>query len=51
MTTVKVEVDKKLYDLVVSKLPWLGYESPKDFVCDAVALRFEDLLALIAKRN
>jgi hypothetical protein len=48
MTTVKVKIDKKLYDLVIERLPGLGYESPEDFARHAVELRFETLLGLIA---
>ena len=49
MPTVKVEVDKKLFDLVNQRLPGLGYETAEDFVNHAVELRFEALLGLIAK--
>ena len=41
MPTVKVKVDKKLYNLVTERLPGLGYASPEDFVRHAVELRFE----------
>ena len=51
MTTVKVKVDKKLFDLVTERLPGLGYASPEDFVRHAVDLRFETLLGLIAMKK
>jgi hypothetical protein len=49
MTTVKVKVDQKLFELVMAKLPWLSYDSIEAFVNDAARSRFETLLELIAK--
>jgi len=41
---VTVEVDAPTVRWIIEKLPWLGYESLKDFVDDAVRERIWSLL-------
>jgi len=47
--TVKVKVDKKFYEQVTAKLPFLCYNSLEAFACDAGQLRLENLMQLAAK--
>jgi predicted CopG family antitoxin len=46
--TVNAVLDDAYFTLIKEKLPYLGYESLDDLVKDAVQLRVEDLLRLIA---
>jgi hypothetical protein len=47
MTKVTIDVDQKLLDDILAKLPWLSYDSATAFARDAVTRRFENLFALI----
>lgn len=46
-----MDIDGKTWELIKTKLPWLGYETPDDFVDDAIRRRLEDLLRLISAQE
>lgn len=44
---VELELDDTYFDLIMDCLPFLGYECFEDFIKDAVALRYGELLPLL----
>jgi hypothetical protein len=45
---IELELDDSFYEIIMIYLPFLGYESFEDFITDAVVLRYEVLLPLLA---
>lgn len=45
-TTVKIETSEKVFNEIMKKMPWLGYEDFKAFVNDAVRVRAIKLLRI-----
>ena len=44
---IELEIDDAFFELLMERLPFLGYENFEDFIKDAVVLRYEVLLPLL----